>query len=254
MSRAEGVPQASDWERPRVFQVLAEELLTRVGASPRDRVLDVASGLGAVRAAARKRGVGVVTDFDIDVQRLRAAGGSSCCQGDAEHLPFQDACFSLVTCHHGLMFFQRPALALAEAARVLVPTGRYGATCWHSLDRNPGFEALHRAIGEHLGSDAASRSALPFSLSDPGVLVREAQAAGFTRATAEPIVLSLESASIASFCRWYLFGTSVAPFAKAGGAAVSRVLEAAGAELAPFEHAAGLSVPASAYCLVAERS
>jgi len=254
MTTADSMPERSTWEAPRVFRVLAEELLTRVGASPRDRVLDVASGFGAVSAAARARGLGAVTALDIDIRRLRVAGGSSRCQGDAQDLPFEAGCFSLVTCHHGLMFITRRRAALAAAARVLRPSGRYGATCWHGLDRNPGFEVLHRAVREHLGSEAASQAALPFSLPDPGALAREAEAAGFARATAVPIDVSLESASADSLCRWYLFGTSVARFARGDGAAASRVLEAATAELARFEGAAGVHLPASAYCLVAERT
>lgn len=39
--------------------------------------------------------------------------------GNAECLPFDDACFDLVFCDHGATSFARPELAVAEASRVL---------------------------------------------------------------------------------------------------------------------------------------
>jgi ubiquinone/menaquinone biosynthesis C-methylase UbiE len=44
-------------------------------------------------------------------------------EGDAEHLPFDDASFDTVVCALGLCSIPRPAVAIAEMARVLVPGG-----------------------------------------------------------------------------------------------------------------------------------
>jgi len=94
------------------------------------RVLDVAVGTGrnlpyypadltitgielspGMLAIARQR----ATDLGRDVD-LR--------EGDAEHLPFDDASFDTVLCALSLCTIPRPATALGEMRRVLVPGGR----------------------------------------------------------------------------------------------------------------------------------
>jgi ubiquinone/menaquinone biosynthesis C-methylase UbiE len=96
----------------------------------RDRVLEVAIGTGrnlpyypadltitgielspGMLAIARQR----ATDLGRDVA-LR--------EGDAEHLPFDDASFDTVVCALSLCTIPRPAAALGEMRRVLVPGGR----------------------------------------------------------------------------------------------------------------------------------
>jgi ubiquinone/menaquinone biosynthesis C-methylase UbiE len=45
-------------------------------------------------------------------------------EGDAEHLPFGDASFDTAVCALSLCAIPRPAAAIAEIRRVLVPGGR----------------------------------------------------------------------------------------------------------------------------------
>jgi ubiquinone/menaquinone biosynthesis C-methylase UbiE len=101
-----------------------------LGARARGRVLEVAIGTGrslphypadvtitgielspAMLAIARQR----ATDLGVDAD-LR--------KGDAEHLPFDDASFDTVVCALALCTIPRPAAAIAEMRRALVPGGR----------------------------------------------------------------------------------------------------------------------------------
>jgi demethylmenaquinone methyltransferase/2-methoxy-6-polyprenyl-1,4-benzoquinol methylase len=98
------------------------------------RVLDLAGGTGDLAAAfARRVGRrGLVVHTDINEQMLRRGRDRLTDRGlvlptvlcDAERLPFQDACFDLVTVGFGLRNMTHKERALAEMRRVLQPGGR----------------------------------------------------------------------------------------------------------------------------------
>lgn len=95
-------------------------------------VLDVPCGGGvALRGLRRDQDVRYVA-ADISPAMLRRTarnaerrglGQVQCVEADVEHLPFADETFDLVVSFTGLHCFPRPALALAECARVLKPGG-----------------------------------------------------------------------------------------------------------------------------------
>ena len=99
-----------------------------------DRVLDVAGGTGDLaRAFATRVGeTGRVVLTDINETMLRTGRDRLLDEGrvlptaacDAEHLPFADASFDLVTVAFGLRNMTHKEAALAEMARVLRAGGR----------------------------------------------------------------------------------------------------------------------------------
>jgi demethylmenaquinone methyltransferase/2-methoxy-6-polyprenyl-1,4-benzoquinol methylase len=99
-----------------------------------DRVLDIAAGTGDLtRAFARRVGDrGVVVHTDINEAMLREGRDRLVDEGlllpstvcDAEHLPFADASFDLVSVSFGLRNMTHKERALAEMARVLRQGGR----------------------------------------------------------------------------------------------------------------------------------
>lgn len=110
-------------------------MVSRVGAGPEDRVLDVATGTGLVAAALVGRyGCRVVgldqSDAMLDGARARAgrnpalASRVEIVQGEAEHLPFPDAEFDHLTFTYLLRYVDDAAATLAELARVVRPGGR----------------------------------------------------------------------------------------------------------------------------------
>ncbi|GIJ48070.1 ubiquinone/menaquinone biosynthesis methyltransferase [Virgisporangium aliadipatigenens] len=101
-----------------------------LGTRARGRVLDVAVGTGrslphypsgvqltgidlspAMLAIARRRATDLNRTIDLH-------------EGDAEHLPFDDASFDTVVCALSLCSIPNPATAIAQMHRVLVPGGR----------------------------------------------------------------------------------------------------------------------------------
>jgi demethylmenaquinone methyltransferase/2-methoxy-6-polyprenyl-1,4-benzoquinol methylase len=115
----------------RVWKAFAIEM-----ARPRrgERVLDVAAGSGDLAKAMAKRVApgGEVWLADVNLRmlargrdRLLDAGVlAPAVQCDAEHLPFPDGHFDLVTVAFGLRNMTHKDAALAEMARTLKPGGR----------------------------------------------------------------------------------------------------------------------------------
>jgi SAM-dependent methyltransferase len=104
------------------------DVLVRLGELRGQRILDVGCGTGAVaaaladRAAAKVWGVEASAEM-LAVARTRVPTGVGLKQGRAEALPFRDGWFDRVVYSLVIHLVDRP-LALAEAARVLVPGGR----------------------------------------------------------------------------------------------------------------------------------
>lgn len=92
-------------------------------------------------------------------------------QGVAESLPFPDGSFDAVASQFGLMFFNDPHKALAEALRVLAPSGRLAIAVWDSLDKIPAYAAEVELVERIAGRAAADALRAPFVLGDQGDLV-----------------------------------------------------------------------------------
>lgn len=111
-----------------------ERLLELVAPQPGERALDLSTGGGHVALALARRGA-VVTAVDLTPAMLAAARAHLRAEGvetvgyvvgDAEHLPFLDATFDLVTIRIAAHHYASVPAALREVARVLVPGGRLG--------------------------------------------------------------------------------------------------------------------------------
>jgi SAM-dependent methyltransferase len=113
-------------------------LLDAAGVARGRRVLDVASGPGAVAAAASGRGATVVgVDLSpemISVARARHPG-LEFREADAERLPFGEGAFDAIVCNFGLGHFGRPERVAAEFLRVLAPGGLAALSWWDAPSR-----------------------------------------------------------------------------------------------------------------------
>jgi arsenite methyltransferase len=100
---------------------LSRHLLDLLELTPGSLVADVACGRGSTLDLLAERGhlpVGV----DLSSRHVRAV------LGDAHALPLAASTYDAVLCECSVSTFARPKVALAEAARVLRPGGRYAMT------------------------------------------------------------------------------------------------------------------------------
>jgi ubiquinone/menaquinone biosynthesis C-methylase UbiE len=109
-----------------------EALVALSGATSTDRCLDVACGPGLLTLAFAGR-CAEATGFDatdafLCLARAEAEARGLCNvgfeRGDAEHLPFEDSSFEVVSCRAAFHHFPRPGRVLSEMARVATPDGR----------------------------------------------------------------------------------------------------------------------------------
>ncbi len=168
---------------PRLFTLHGRRLVELAQVAPGERVLDVASGRGAVlfEAAEQVGASGRVVGIDVTPEMVertadeideRSLPNAEIRQMDAENLEFPDASFDCVLCGFGLFFLPHLRRALAEFHRVLRPGGRFGATTdgapdewwtwWYSLRREYGIEC--RVAAQQLEDPAE----LPFALENAG--------------------------------------------------------------------------------------
>ena len=119
------------------FAPVQDELVERARITEGDHVLDLATGTGEVAVRAAKLGA-KVTAIDIAApmiekarRRAEEAGADiSFDVGDAEYLPYEDACFDVIVSNFGLIFAPDHANVASELARVSCPGARLGFTAW----------------------------------------------------------------------------------------------------------------------------
>lgn len=168
-----------------VTALATDPLFDEVHLRPGARLLDVASGPGALAAEAANRGARPV-GVDLSPRMIELAQGLHPTieyrEADVEHLPFPDDAFDAVVCGFGLGHFPRPELAVAECVRTLSPGGRIAFSWWDDPSRQRIQGIFRDAIAE------IGVSALPdvpqghnvFRFSDSNEFLRLLQAAGLT--------------------------------------------------------------------------
>jgi ubiquinone/menaquinone biosynthesis C-methylase UbiE len=129
---------------PLIFDSYARDMALRVAAVRPRRILETATGTGAVTramTAAMPDAAFVATDLNQamldraqaqhpDAQRVRWQ------QADALALPFEDASFDTVVCQFGAMFFPDRVKGYGEARRVLKDGGAFLFSVWDRIEDN----------------------------------------------------------------------------------------------------------------------
>ena len=168
-----------------VTALATNPLLDAVRLRPGTRLLDVASGPGALAAEAANRGarsVGVDLSPRMIELAQRLYPAIEFREADAEHLPFPDHAFDAVVCAFGLGHFPQPELAVAECVRTLSPGGCIAFAWWHdpAHQRIQGlFREAIAEIGVSLPPDVPQGHNV-FRFSNSGEFLRLLEGAGLT--------------------------------------------------------------------------
>lgn len=230
------------------FARFGRRLVEIVGIEPGQRVLDVASGRGAVLFPADEyagpeghvqgidlaEGMVAATNADAERREIRARVQVM----DAEHLTFPDASFDRVVCGFGIMFFPDQRRGLREMRRVLRPGGRVGLSTWktHQVhDLTQAIDALH------LGTQRRS-TAVEESVTLAGLLAD----ADFSAIDVQDVTLSIHYPDLDAYWRVGR-GSGVRRLVDALDAEQTAQVRAALVErLAQYQQSDGYHVPATA--------
>src|SRR5437870_13108125 len=142
-------------------------LLDAADVSGKMSILDVGCGPGYVSAAAAERGaIPIGLDFSEEMIAIakKKFPGVEFQHGDAQNLPFPDNSFDRVVANFALLHLANPERAIAEAARVLKPGGRFGFTTWARKEENPFVKLVDDAIKEHADLDVDLPPGPPYYL------------------------------------------------------------------------------------------
>jgi SAM-dependent methyltransferase len=126
------IPTGATRDSQFLFDRMTRATLDATRAAPGTRILDVASGFGQDAIALRARGAEVVgaepsarmTAWARLMSEKADGAVPRWVRGWSDALPFADASFDAAYCKGALDHFDRPALAIAEMARVTKPGGR----------------------------------------------------------------------------------------------------------------------------------
>ena len=141
----DGVASTYDHVGPRFFSHFGRRLVEVAQIPSRSKVLDVATGRGALLyPAVESVGLkGSVTGIDLsemmvqetnkELARKKMSSNIEVLHMDAEHLQFPDSSFDFVLCGFAIFFFPQLDKAMAEFRRVLKPTGHICVSTFDKL-------------------------------------------------------------------------------------------------------------------------
>ncbi|MGH6713509.1 MAG: class I SAM-dependent methyltransferase [Bradyrhizobium sp.] len=168
-----------------VTALATDPLFGGVHLHPGMRLLDVASGPGALSAEAANRGARPV-GVDLSPRMIELAQQLHPTieyhEADVERLPFPDHTFDAVVCAFGLGHFPRPERAVAECVRTLSAGGRIAFAWWDDPSRQR-IQGIFREAVAEIG--VSTPSDLPqghnmFRFSNTGEFLRLLEGAGLT--------------------------------------------------------------------------
>jgi ubiquinone/menaquinone biosynthesis C-methylase UbiE len=181
---------------PRFFAHFGQQLVDFAQVSEGIRVLDIATGRGAILfpavKAVGKRGYVVGTDISTpmveetrrEIQALEIEN-ATVEQMDAESMRFPDGTFDVVFCGFALFFFPNLERALADMLRVLRPGGCLAASTWEKYEDEQWswFDRLVETFipPEPQQASNACPQPPPPELDTPGGLQKILTTAGFSR-------------------------------------------------------------------------
>ena len=153
---------------PRASRPFHSAIAAELDLQPDDELLDVGCGSATlfVDHAGQVRYVAGIdaSELQLEIARRRLAdritdGTAELVQGEADHLPWEDGRFSVVTSVNAMKFFPDPAGALSEMYRVLRPGGRLAITMGEAGEAPKGStEGVMDAWGQWQWRDAAAQS------------------------------------------------------------------------------------------------
>jgi SAM-dependent methyltransferase len=200
---------------PVLFEPYARDLVSRLPAGDRLRVLELACGTGILTRRLREGLAGSATLVATDLNEpmiayARAAvpaPGIVWQQADAQALEFEDGSFDIVVCQFGFMFLPDKVQGFREARRVLTSGGLLLANVWESLDANPALGAIHATVAVLYPADPPRFLETPYGYHDVELIRAHMAAAGWEAVQTESVRVESHGVSAADFAAGFVLGS-----------------------------------------------
>lgn len=191
---------------PLIFEVYADDLVSRLEGLGVSSVLEVAAGSGVVTramASGLPRSVTLTAtdlnqpmiDHAVSIGTARPVAWQS---ADVMDLPFGDESFDAVVCQFGVMFFPDRPAAFSELSRVLRPDGVFVFNVWDRIEDNEFADEVTRAVAGLWPHDPpAFLARTPHGYYDESIIQNDIAAGGFSTPAA---IEALEARSRAASC------------------------------------------------------
>lgn len=192
------------------LQHVSDRLVELAELRPRQRVLDIGTGIGepAITASRRVGPAGYVLATDQSPQMLAIAreragilqlANLDFQEFDAEAIAFPDSSFDAILSRFSLMFLPDVADVLTRIRLMLMPGGKFAAAVWDVAARVPMFSfALDLARNVFRLPPPPAGMPSIFGLAE-GILEQAMNQAGFVKVHAEPLRCVLELPSAEAF-------------------------------------------------------
>jgi ubiquinone/menaquinone biosynthesis C-methylase UbiE len=196
-------------------QKISQRLIELAEIKPRQRVLDVATGIGepSITAAKVVGTGGHVLATDISRQMLAIAKERATFlrlqdiiefkESDAESLDLEDSSFDATLCRWGLMLMPNPNVVIGKICSSLVSGGRFAAAVWAEATKVPVLSLATRIISSQIQMPAPPLGVPnPFSLADTNKLEDSLARAGFRDIHMDSVIVTFEFESGEDYCRY----------------------------------------------------
>ena len=138
-------------------------------------------------------------------------------------MPFPDQRYDVVLCQMGLMFIPDRLAAVREMRRVLKPGGRVVVNTPGAIQ--PPFEAMERALVQHINPDLGGFVRAVFSMHDPSELATLLRDSGLIDVTAAVSTVTLRLPAPRDFLWQYINLTPMGPLVAAAPEAAKSAME-----------------------------
>ena len=239
---------------PTILGPVAHALVDKVKLNSGTMVLDVGCGTGAAsRYAAEFVGLnGRVAGVDINAGMIEVAKSLSESPGtpidwyenSAFELPFEENTFDVALSAQTIQFLDNRVAALKEIQRVLRPEGQLAISVWCEVEHNPYFDALMKAVANHLGAETASGLGAAFTLSKPSEIEGLLVEAGLQKIEVEMCELNLKMPEIRKFATRHISATPMSASFSASSESIQKdIVDEVADHLAAYQTETGATVP-----------